>query len=126
MKPYLRSDRVSGQIQRVLSETLKKKINDPRLKTTLITGVKMSPDLRIASVYFAATGSKTGVHEMSAGLKSAKGYMKRILAQKLDLRYTPDIRFFYDESFDYARQIENLLQSIHTDNETDNTTVEKE
>jgi ribosome-binding factor A len=58
MKPFARSDRVSGQIQKVLSEILLKKIKDPRLEKASITDVKMSRDLRIARIYFVAPGNK--------------------------------------------------------------------
>jgi len=52
MKPFARSDRVGGQIQKVLSEILLKKVKDPRLENASITDVKMSRDLRIARIYF--------------------------------------------------------------------------
>jgi len=52
MKPFARSDRVSGQIQRALSDLLRKNIKDPRLEKVIITGVKMSKDLRLARIYF--------------------------------------------------------------------------
>ena len=125
MKYFSRSDRVSGQIQKNLSELLKKKIKDPRLEMVTITGVKMSQDLRIARVYFISSGDKTNKKEAVQGFKSALGYIKRILAAKLGLRYMPDLQFFYDESFDYGSHIDNMLKLIKADDESDNTTIEK-
>ena len=58
MKPFARSDRVSGHIQKVLSDILLKKIKDPRLEGATITGVKMSRDLKFARVYFVISGGK--------------------------------------------------------------------
>ena len=52
MIPFSRADRVSGLIQEVLSELLKKNIRDPRLAMATITSVKMSRDLRLARIYF--------------------------------------------------------------------------
>lgn len=125
MKYFSRSDRVSGQIQKNLSELLKRSIKDPRLEMVTITSIKMSQDLRIARVYFVSSGAKTSRKEAVQGFKSALGYIKRVLAAKLGLRYMPDLKFFYDESFDYGSHIDNVLKLIKTDDEPDNTAVEK-
>ena len=125
MKYFSRSDRVSGQIQKNLSELLQKNIKDPRLEMVTITGVKMSQDLRIARVYFISSGDKTSKKEAVQGFKSALGYIKRILAAKLGLRYMPDLNFFYDDSFDYGSHIDNMLKVIKADDESNNTTIEK-
>ena len=126
MKYFSRSDRVSGQIQKNLSELLKKSIKDPRLEMVTITSVKMSQDLRIARIYFVSSGAKTSRKEAVQGFKSALGYIKRVLAAKLGLRYMPDLKFFYDESFDYGSHIEDVLKLIKADDESDNTTLEKQ
>ena len=125
MKPFTRSDRVAGQIQKVLSEILKKRIRDPRLQMTTITGVKLSQDLRIARIYFIAPGGEKSRNEVTKGFQSALGYVKRTLARRLGLRYMPDLKFFYDESFDYGAHIDNLLRSIKQNNGSNNTQFEK-
>ena len=125
MKYFSRSDRVSGEIQKNLSELLKKNIKDPRLEMVTITSVKMSQDLRIARVYFISSSDKTSRKDAVQGFKSALGYIKRILAAKLGLRYMPDLNFFYDDSFDYGSHIDNMLKVIKADDESDNTTIEK-
>ena len=125
MKYFSRSDRVSGEIQKNLSELLKKNIKDPRLEMVTITSVKMSQDLRIARVYFISSRDKISRKEAAQGFKSALGYIKRVLAAKLGLRYMPDLKFFYDESFDYGSHIDNVLKLIKADDKPDNTTFEK-
>lgn len=125
MKPFARSDRVSGQIQKVLSEILLKKVKDPRLENASITDVKMSRDLRIARIYFVASGNKKSMEEAEEGFKSALGYVKRTLARQLGLRYMPDLKFFYDESFDYGSQIDKVLKAVKADNGPNNTLFEK-
>ena len=116
MKPFSRSDRVSGQIQKVLSDILKKRIKDPRLEMVTITGVEMSRDLRIARIYFITSGSPKSIEEAAEGFKSALGYVKRTLASRLGLRYMPDLKFFYDESFNYGSRIDNIIKIINTEN----------
>jgi len=125
MKPFARADRVSGQIQKVLSEILLKKIKDPRLENTSITNVRMSRDLRIARVYFVASGNKQSIEEAAEGFKSALGYVKRILARQLGLRYMPELKFFYDESLDYGSHIDKVLKAVKADNGPNNTLFEK-
>lgn len=123
MKPFARSDRVSGQIQKVLSEILLKKIKDPRLKAATITSVKMSRDLKFAKVYFVTSGGKERMEEAVEGFKSAIGYVKRKLAAQLGLRYMPELRFFYDDSFDYGSHIDEIIKAVKSENEFNNTTI---
>jgi ribosome-binding factor A len=123
MKPFARSDRVSGQIQKALSDLLLKKIKDPRLEAATITGVKMSRDLKFARVYFVTPGDKENMEEAIEGFKSALGYLKRKLAAQLGLRYMPELRFFYDDSFDYGSHIDNIIKAVKSENELNNTTI---
>ena len=120
MTSFSRADRVSGLIQEVLSELLKKNIHDPRLATATISGVKMSRDLRLARIYFTLYGDSKKSEAAAQGFESARGFIKRSLASRLGLRYMPDLKFFYDESFDYGTHIEQLLEKITTDNGSDN------
>ena len=120
MTPFSRADRVSGLIQEVLSNLLKKDIHDPRLKMATITNVKMSRDLKLARIYFSIHGGSAKVEAAAKGFESARGFIKRSLARKLSLRYMPDLTFFYDESFDYGSQIEELLKRVMTENGRNN------
>ena len=116
MKPYSRSDRVGGQIQKVLAELLHKEIGDPRLANTTITAVKMSRDLRIAKIYFATELGNDKQQAAQDAFQRAKGYVKRELAQRLGLRYMPDLKFFYDDAIDRGARIEKLIKMV-TDND---------
>jgi len=124
MKPFVRADRVSGQIRKMLSDLLKKDINDPRLDKATITGVKMSHDLRQAHIYFSVSGASSDREQLTEsaekGFKSALGYIKRTLAGRLGLRYMPNLRFHYDQSFDYGDRIDSVLKNIKTENASDN------
>lgn len=119
MKPYARSERVSGQVQRILSELLQKQIKDPRVSRATITDVRLTRDLRIARIYFSVTGGAQQVQAALKGFESARGFVKRTLAAKLGLRYMPDLEFFYDESFDYGSRIDALLESLEHEDEPD-------
>lgn len=124
MKAFERSERVSGLIKKVLSDLLQKGIKDPRLKTITITGVKTSSDLRISRIYYITSDDKNSKEAAAAGFRNALGYIKRILAGELGLRYMPELRFYYDESFDYGSHIDELLKSLRTDNGSNHTPPE--
>lgn len=119
MSPFSRADRVSGLIQEVLAELLKKNIRDPRLAMATISSVKMSRDLKLARIYFTIYGDSQKSEEAAQGFESALGFIKRSLARRLGLRYMPNLKFFYDESFEYGSHIDQLLEKLSTDNGPD-------
>jgi ribosome-binding factor A len=119
MTSFSRADRVSGLIQETLSDLIKKSIHDPRLQMITITKVKMSADLKLARIYFAIYGDDKKSEDAAKGFESARGFIKRILAPKLGLRYMPDLQFFYDDSFEYGSHIDQLLDKIKTANGPD-------
>jgi len=114
MRTFKRSDRVGSLIQKNVADILMKGIKDPRLETTVITGVKMSDDLKYARIYFSISGggSEGKKKEVSEGFRSARGYIKRTLASQLGLRYMPELQFSYDDSLDYGSHIDKLLREV--------------
>ncbi len=122
MIPFARSERVGGLIQQVLSGILKKDIGDPRLKTATITEVEVSRDLRLARIYFTTPGNRRKKEEAIKGFNSAHGFIKRALAQEIDLKYMPDIKFFYDDSLEYGAHIDELIKSTKIKNGPDHST----
>ncbi len=123
MKPYTRAERVSVQIQSALFDILLKSIKDPRLELVTITGVKMTRDLKLARVFFTSSASP---EDAAAGFKKAHGFIKKALAQELDLRYMPELQFLYDESIDYATHMDTVLRQLKKENGTDHRTTDKE
>ena len=126
MKPYYRSVRVGGQIQKILSDLLQKRSSDPRLAQTTISGVKMTNDLRIAKIYFATANGATKKTDALEGFKSARGFLKRTLAASLGLRYMPDLQFYYDDSFDYGAHMESVFKRIEAEHDSDSQPTEAE
>jgi ribosome-binding factor A len=107
MKPFSRADRVGGQIQRALSELLRKRLSDPT-----ISEVKMSADLKLAKIYYTLPDLENARDDALAGFNSASGFVKRTLARELGLRYMPELKFYYDDSFDYGARMDSLIKSI--------------
>jgi len=114
MKPYTRADRISGKIQFAITELLSKKMQDPRIEMTTVSGVKMSSDLRVANVYIAVFGDKKRISDAMKGFRRSKGFIKKNIASKLGLKYMPDLNFIHDESFDKAAKMDELISSALT------------
>jgi len=107
-----RAQRVGDQILKVIAPFLLQKVKDPRVEGVTLTGVRLSKDLRVAKVYFSVLGEDNDIKNATAGLDSAKGFIKRELGSKLDLRVMPDIQFLHDESFARGLRIERLLEGL--------------
>lgn len=114
MKPYSRAERISARIQHVITELLTHKIQDPRLEMATVSSVKMTSDLRIAYVYIAVFGDEKRILDVMEGFKNSRGFIKKRIAPKLKLKYMPDLQFFYDDSFDKAARLDELINSSST------------
>jgi ribosome-binding factor A len=125
MKAFQRSDRVGGEIRKVLSDILRREIKDPRLEMAVITGVKMARDLKSARVYFTVNGDAQDKEQAMNAFKSAHGFVKRALGGRLGLRYMPELKFYHDDSFDYGSHIDDILRSLKNGNGSDHTTPEE-
>lgn len=107
-----RADKVAGAIQEEVSNILQKEIKDPRVGFVTIMRVEVADDLRFAKIYFSKIGSPEEKKKAFAGLKKATGFIRKNLAQRINLRYAPEIVFKLDESAEYSQHIEELLKKI--------------
>jgi ribosome-binding factor A len=105
-------DRLTQLFKDEIGQIIQQEIKDTRLGFITITGVKLTPDLRQAWVYFSVLGDKINKEKASQGLKSASGYIKRLIGQRIKMRYTPEIEFELDETWDKMKHIENILDKI--------------
>lgn len=122
MKPYPRSERVSGKIKTAIAELLNKKMQDPRIEMATISRVNLSSDLRIADVYVTIFGDKKKIHNALAGFKKSKGFIKKNIAPKLGLKYMPDLRFVQDDTFDKAARMDALIKSVTPETPSEDST----
>lgn len=108
-----RPERVREAIRQEISLIIQKEIKDPRLGFLTVTGVDLTPDLRYARVYFSTLGERKDKILALKGLRSAKGYIKGRLADKIKLRFMPEIEFKIDESFERAKTVYGILDTWH-------------
>lgn len=105
-----RKERVNETIKEILSELLLDQIKDPRVGLVTITTVRVSSDFSSAKVYFTVMGDEGRRADTERGLRSAKNFMRKTVAEELKLRNSPDLRFVYDDSLDRAMRIEKALR----------------
>jgi ribosome-binding factor A len=118
MSTHNRPERVAQMVQELLGEIFARGMRDPRIGLVTITGVKMSPDLREARVYWTVHGDPEQRKQTGKGLENARGFLRREIGSQLKLRITPDLRFAYDEAIDRGERIEQLIRQMHDEERT--------
>ena len=111
--PSHRLERVSESIRHALAEILSRgEVVDPVLNTHVVTiaSVRMSPDLKLATVATMPLGGKDAQKTLAA-LEAHKKQLRALVARRVNLKYAPDLRFVLDESFDAQSKIDTLLRS---------------
>jgi len=112
MPSQVRLHRIADRIKRELSEMLIFELSDPRLKGIYITDVNIDRELAFANIYISAIEGSTRAKEALAGFNSASGFIRRILAGRVELRSFPQLRFHWDPTPEQADQIEGILAEI--------------
>lgn len=111
-KEYSRTQRIADMIQRELSELIRNEMRDPRVSLTSITGVEVSRDLAHAKVYvnFIAPAKEGSDHAQAVkALNGAAGFLRSQLAQTVELRTTPALRFIYDATSEKGQKLSALI-----------------
>lgn len=111
-RPAKRSTRVGGLLREILAAIMLERVADPRLQELTITEVEMSPDLKLAKVYYAVRQG-TNPEELMVALDKAMGFIKQEVAREHILRSMPEFHFLPDETLDRAEHLETLLESLH-------------
>ena len=117
MPTPLRMKRINDRIKQVLSVLLISKIDDPRLAGVSVTDVKVDRELDFANIYVSSLDGAKSSREVIAGLNHARGYLKHEIAQEVDLRVMPRLRFFWDPTPERADRIDTLLAKLHEESE---------
>lgn len=108
-----RQRRVAELIHEELGLLLERRISDPRLTGVTITDVEITPDLKLATVYFSVLDDVPArVERALAGLEHARGFFRKSLAEMLYLRFVPELRFRWDQSIRKGERIDRLLASL--------------
>jgi ribosome-binding factor A len=110
-----RAVRVGDQLLREIADLLLSSVRDPRVKGATLTGVDLSNDLKHAKVYYSLIGGEKEFQRTQEGLDSAKGFIKRELATRMELKYMPDIIFKRDLSLEQGNHMERLFERLKSE-----------
>jgi len=105
-----RMESVSRELQEEIARIIRLDIDDPLIGFVTITDVDITPDLKHARVYYSVLGDDEQKRESGKGIRRAAKYIRGMIAERLDLRYTPTLRFELDETAEKAQRIEQLLR----------------
>jgi len=107
-----RPSRVSEEFREILAEEIPK-LKDPRVGFITVTGVRVTPDLRMARVSYTAMGDEPARRATAAALRSARGHLRRVIGRQVRMKVLPDLEFREDETSETVDRIESLLRTLN-------------
>jgi ribosome-binding factor A len=108
-----RARRLGEQIQRELTQLLRRDVKDERIGNVTITAVAVTGDLRTAKVYYLVFGKEGADIKVQRGLESAAGFLRNALSKSLMIRYTPTLSFELDTSIEHGVRLTQLIDSVN-------------
>ena len=108
----LKGERAASDIQKELANILLEDAKDEDFKHVTITACDVSNDLSFCKVYFTTTDDR---EKVTKDLNNAAGFFRSLLAERLIMRHTPELRFIFDESIEYGAKIEKIIDSLHNE-----------
>lgn len=104
-----REYKVAEKVKEIVATELLRS-NDPRLSLVTISAVTCTPDLRLAKIYWVASADRR--EEIDQAFQDANSYFRRAVASTMKTRFTPELRFYYDDTLDTVAEVERLFQKI--------------
>ncbi|MBC7087320.1 MAG: 30S ribosome-binding factor RbfA [Tissierellales bacterium] len=115
-----RINRISEEVKKVIADLIINDIKDPRIsKMASINKVVVTKDLKYAKIYVSVLGNEMEKEETLKGLESAKGYIRKAIGDKINLRITPEPIFYIDDSIEQAIYMTNLIKQVSNNDNTD-------
>lgn len=112
-----RPDRVAESLRHLVAAFLQTEARDPRLGFVTVTAVEVSRDLQHATIRVSVMGAEEDRESTMEALQSAKGFVRRRVAQAMSMRHAPELSFVLDRGLDHARRIDALLDELRHDRE---------
>lgn len=115
-KNSIKNTRINMEVQRELSKVISQEMKDPRIDPmTSVIAVEVTPDLKYAKVYVSVLGDDEKKKATLEGLKSATPFIRKHLASTINLRNTPELTFYMDESIEYGVNMSKLIDDVAKD-----------
>jgi ribosome-binding factor A len=112
MTQGVRTDRVGEEFREILAEEIQR-LKDPRVGFVTVTGVRVSRDLRHATVFFSVFGTEKEKAASRAGLRSAAAHLRAELGRQVRLKFLPELRFEEDATIEEGSRIDRLIDDLH-------------
>lgn len=109
---HSRPERVADQIREEITVLLSRHVQDPGIGFVTITRVKVTADLQHARIFYTAIGDDKQKKETAKALVRVNPFLRRQIAQRINLRRAPELEFFYDDTIADAHRMEELLQEV--------------
>lgn len=117
-KNSVKNTRINGEVHRVLAEIIRSEIKDPRIHPmTSVVTVEVAPDLKTCKAWISVLGDEESQKNTLAGLKSAEGYIRTLLAKKINMRNTPEVKFILDQSIAYGVSMTKKIDDINREDD---------
>ena len=114
MKANNRMIRINDEIKKEVSEIIRSELKDPRVGViTSVVKVETTNDLKYCKIHVSILGDEAQKKETMEGLKNSVGFIRKQVANRINLRNTPEMKFFLDESLEYSIKISKLLNDIN-------------
>jgi ribosome-binding factor A len=106
----IRQKKIEREIQRTIAGLLLNgSVKDPRVTMATIHRVELAPDMSLATIYYTSYCNNNERKKLSQGLVSAAGYLQSVLGKKLNIRYTPRLKFVWDKEFIKSIEVNQLI-----------------
>jgi len=113
-----RQDKITEALRKEISTIIHDELKDPRLGFVTVTRAEVTQDLRYAKIFFSVLGKGQDYKKTKEALDSALGFIRRLIAQRIRLRFVPEITFYEDRSAEYSIEIQEVLDQIKELNES--------
>jgi ribosome-binding factor A len=107
-----RPEKVQEALRQEISKIVQAELKDPRLGFITITKVGLTKDLRYARIYFSVLGDDRAKKNALHGLRSARGFIKNLISDRVKLKFMPEMEFKIDESLEHTQHILGLIDRI--------------
>jgi ribosome-binding factor A len=108
----LRHERIKQAIQREVSNIISNELRDPRMGFVTIISVDLSPDMRYAKISYSVMGNAEQKKKTKGALDSALGFIRTMVAERVQLRYAPEITFHEDLSTEYSVHMQEVFDKL--------------
>jgi ribosome-binding factor A len=109
----IRTERVASLIKEEIASLLVREFSAPSYGFITVTDVNVTPDLRIAKIYFSVFGKPEVQERTMAMLEDKKSYIRGVLGSRMKIRFVPELQFHLDGTMDRVERLDKIFRKIH-------------